>query len=117
MEKNIDKIKKAKEVQEDILKLNKIINTRSLLLTEGNDIVNKLNSKLEYLPYISILKVKYGIGGKVPFEKLTFDNKIKALQVLREALYAFVEKELGEELYSLIKENKTLKNYEEATYE
>ena len=84
--KDYDVIKKIKEANDDIDKLNELLNNVSKFHKNANDLFEKINSKIDYIVYINALKIQNNMNGKVPFHALSYKDKILVFKMLIDAI-------------------------------
>ena len=90
----VDKSKKIKDANNDIEKIDDILNNATLFHHNANSLYEELIKNLDYSKYIMAAKVAKGMVGKIPFKQLSFLQKRNVFAMIRESISAFVLNEL-----------------------
>lgn len=90
----VDKSKKIKDANNDIEKIDDILNNATLFHHNANSLYEELIKNLDYSKYIMAKKVAKGMVGKIPFKQLSFLQKRNVFAMIRESISAFVLNEL-----------------------
>ena len=104
--KDIEKMKKIADANNDIQKINDLLNDMSQFNKKANSVFDKIDKNSDYKKYVIALKLAKGRDGNLQFKELHFIEKIKVFQMLREAITAY-KTELSIEELSDIKKNMT----------
>lgn len=90
----VDKAKKIKDANNDIKKIDDILNNTILFRHDANFLYEELIKNPDYSKYIMAAKVAKGMGGKTPFIQLSFLQKRNVFVMIRESISAYVLNEL-----------------------
>ena len=90
----VDKSKKIKDANNDIEKIDDILNNATLFHHNANSLYEELIKNLDYSKYIMAAKVAKGMVGKIPFKQLSFLQKRNVFAMIRESISTFVLNEL-----------------------
>lgn len=104
--KDIEKLKKIADANNDIQKINDLLNDMSQFNKKANSVFDKIDKNSDYKKHVIALKSAKGMDGNLQFKELHFIEKIKVFQMLREAITAY-KTELSIEELSDIKKSMT----------
>ena len=68
----IDKAKKIKDANDDIKKIDDILNDSTSFHHKADNLYEELVKNLDYSKYIMAAKIAKGMAGKIPFKQLPF---------------------------------------------
>ena len=95
---NIDLVKKMNDAQSDINKINEILADVTYFRHKADDLFDELNKNLDYYPYIASAKMAKGMMGNKSFKQLSHQDKRNVFVMMREAITAYVAKELTDKI-------------------
>ena len=95
---NIDLVKKMNDAQSDINKINEILADVTYFRHKADDLFDELNKNLDYSPYIVSAKIAKGMMGNILFRDLKYYQKRNVFTMIREAITAYVAKELTDKI-------------------
>ena len=95
---NIDLVKKMNDAQSDINKINEILADVTYFRHKADDLFNELNTNLDYSPYIVSAKIAKGMMGNKSFKQLSHQDKRNVFVMMREAITAYIAKELTDKI-------------------
>lgn len=95
-EEVIDKVKKIKDANNDIKKIDDILNDANSFHHKADSLYDELVKNLDYSKYIMAAKIAKGMAGKIPFKQLPFLQKRNVLAMIRESISAYILNELTE---------------------
>ena len=96
----IDKAKKIKDAKEIVQKIDDLLADSHLFRHQADSLYDQISRNTDYFLYIEDAKRREGIKGNIPFARLDYLPKRKALIVIRDAIKAFIIAEIAK------KENK-----------
>ena len=92
----IDKAKKIKDANDDIKKIDDILNDSTSFHHKADNLYEELVKNLDYSKYIMAAKIAKGMAGKIPFKQLPFLKKRNVFAMIRESISAYILNELTE---------------------
>ena len=92
----IDKAKKIKDANDDIKKIDDILNDSTSFHHKADNLYEELVKNLDYSKYIMAAKIAKGMAGKIPFKQLPFLQKRNVFAMIRESISAYILNELTE---------------------
>ena len=92
----IDKAKKIKDANDDIKKIDDILNDSTSFHHNADSLYDELVKNLDYSKYIMAAKIAKGMAGKIPFKQLPFLQKRNVFAMIRESISAYILNELTE---------------------
>ena len=92
----IDKAKKIKDTNDDIKKIDDILNDATSFHHKADTLYEELVKNLDYSKYIMAAKIAKGMAGKIPFKQLPFLQKRNVFAMIRESISAYILNELTE---------------------
>ena len=92
----IDKAKKTKDANDDIKKIDDILNDSTSFHHKADNLYEELVKNLDYSKYIMAAKIAKGMAGKIPFKQLPFLQKRNVFAMIRESISAYILNELTE---------------------
>lgn len=92
----IDKAKKIKDANDDIKKIDDILNDSASFHHKADTLYEELVKNLDYSKYIMAAKIAKGMSGKIPFKQLPFLQKRNVFAMIRESISAYILNELTE---------------------
>lgn len=95
-EEVIDKAKKIKDANDDIKKIDDILNDSTSFHHKADSLYDELVKNLDYSKYIMAAKIAKGMAGKIPFKQLPFLQKRNVFVMIRESISAYILNELTE---------------------
>lgn len=95
---NIDFVKKMKDAESDIDKINEILANVTLFRHKADDLFDELNKNLDYSQYIISAKIAKGMMGNKSFKQLSHQNKRNVFLMIREAITTYIAKELTDKI-------------------
>ena len=95
-EEVIDKVKKRKDANNDIKKIDDILNDSTSFHHKADNLYEELVKNLDYSKYIMAAKIAKGMAGKIPFKQLPFLQKRNVFVMIRESISAYILNELTE---------------------
>lgn len=95
---NIDLVKKMNDAQSDINKINEILADVTYFRHKADDLFDELNKNLDYSPYIVSAKIAKGMMGNKSFKQLSHQDKRNVFVMMREAITAYIAKELTDKI-------------------
>lgn len=87
--KDLEKLKKLADANNDIGKINDLLNDMSQFNRKANSLFENIDKNSDYKKYIIVLKSAKGMNGNLQFKELPFIEKIRVFQMLREAITAY----------------------------
>ena len=78
------------EATDDIKKIDDILADVGEFRKHADDLYDRLYRKIDYAKYIEERKIAKRMYGKVPFNQLSFLNKRKVFELIREAINAYI---------------------------
>ena len=96
--KDLEKLKKLADANNDIGKINDLLNDMSQFNRKANSLFENIDKNSDYKKYIIALKSAKGMNGNLQFKELPFIEKIRVFQMLREAITAYKTEVSIEEL-------------------
>lgn len=94
----IDVVKKMKDANSDIGKINEILADVTYFRHKADDLFDELNKNLDYSPYIISAKIAKGMMGNKSFKQLSYQDKRNVFLMIREAITLYIAKELTDEI-------------------
>lgn len=94
----IDFAKKIRDANSDISKINEVLADMSAFHHKADDLYNELSKNLDYSPYIVSAKIAKGMMGNILFRDLKYYQKRNVFTMIREAITAYVAKELTDKI-------------------
>ena len=91
----IHKAKKIKDAEDTIEKINELLSDSSLFRHQADSLYDKISRNMDYALFIATAKVASGMSGNIPFKQLPYLLKRNALVMIRDAIKAYVAKELA----------------------
>ena len=90
--KDSKSIKDISDANNDLRKLEDILNDSTKFRQQSNAVYNEIISKIEYAPYILVARVGNNLKyGNTPFEKVTnYLARRKIINMLRQAVQAYI---------------------------
>ena len=61
---------------------------------QADSLYDKISRNMNYVPFIATAKAASGMGGNIPFKQLLYKYKRMALVMIRDAIRAYMAKEL-----------------------
>ena len=101
--KDLEKLKKIADVNDDIEKINELLQNMSEFRKKSNALFEKIDKNVDYKMYINALKKSKGMDGNLQFKELRLIGKIKVFQMFREAITTYKDKLSIEELSDIKK--------------
>ena len=92
----VDKAKKIKDANDDIKKIDDILNDSTSFHHKADNLYEELVKNLDYSKYIMAAKIAKGMAGKIPFKQLPFLQKRNVFIMIRESISAYILNELTE---------------------
>lgn len=90
----VEKIKKIKDAEDIIRKIEDLLADSNLFRHQADSLYDKISRNMDYAPFIAIAKKSSGMSGNIPFKQLPYLPKRNALVMIRDAIKAYVAKEL-----------------------
>ncbi len=93
-EKEVKEAQKAKEIidaERDIQSIKNILNDPQFH-SKANSLYEKLIQKVDYLPYIAVLKSARGMLGNQSFGALSYLHKRQVLKMIKDAIDLYIIK-------------------------
>lgn len=90
----IDKTKKLKDANDDIKKIDDILNDSNSFYHKADSLYDELVKNLDYSKYIMMAKIAKGMVGKKSFKQLPFLQKRSVFAMIRESISAYILNEL-----------------------
>ena len=90
----VEKIKKIKDAEDIIRKIEDLLADSNLFRHQVDSLYDKISRNMDYAPFIAIAKKSSGMSGNIPFKQLPYLPKRNALVMIRDAIKAYVAKEL-----------------------
>lgn len=91
----VDKAKKIKDANNDIKKIDDILNDATLFHHKANSLYEELAKNLDYSKYIMEAKIAKRMAGKLSFKQLNFLQKRNVFVMIRESISTYVLNELS----------------------
>jgi hypothetical protein len=96
--KAIDKSKKLSDAKKDIDKINEVLSDTSISFHKrANVLYKEITKNIDYAPYILTARVARNMVGDIPFSQLKFYDKRRVLDMVHDAITAYMLK-LTEEI-------------------
>ena len=90
----IDKAKKIKDAEDIVRKIDDLLADSNLFRHQADSLYDKISRNMDYAPFIATAKAASGMGGNIPFKQLLYKYKRMAFVMIRDAIRAYMAKEL-----------------------
>ena len=90
----VDKAKKIKDAEDDIKKIEDLLSDSSLFRHQTDLLYDRISKNVDYAPFIAAGKAASRMVGNIPFKQLPYQPKRNALIMIRDAIRAYMAKEL-----------------------
>ncbi len=90
----IEKYKEVKEIADaakDIAKIETVLDSTQFN-SKANSLYDELKNKIDYAPYIAVLKAGRGMCGNQSFGALSYIQKRKVLEMIKDAIEVYIRK-------------------------
>jgi len=106
---NIELAKKLTDANVDIKKIEKVLNDVSAFNYKADELYEELSKNTDYALYISLAKLAKKMNGNRQFRELNYFQKRKVLVMIKEAIKAYIAKELTNKVFGEDDEKRTKK--------
>ena len=90
----VDKAKKIKDAKDTIERIDELLSDSILFRHQADSLYDKISKNMDYAPFIATAKAASRMVGNIPFKQLPYQPKRNALIMIRDAIRAYMAKEL-----------------------